>query len=160
MKSVKAFSDNHLKIFIGSDNDGYEIKNRIYVSLGVPSDLLITDIGVESSEIQTDASIITGIISSLVLENIESKGILFCKWGIETSIMANKFDGIRAIVGINTDIAMIGREIYNANILCIPTEILNFESVRDIVRTFIDTKFVNSMESIRKSYIMENLQTQ
>lgn len=128
-----------MKIIIGSDHGGYEMKEIVKKFL-ISLDYVVEDTGCFSEE-ATDYPEIAKTVSQEVLRNNENLGILICGTGIGMSIMANKIDGIRAGL-CHTEIeAQLTREHNNANVLCLGGRIIGTELAKAIVKRFVETTF-------------------
>ncbi|ABR46568.1 sugar-phosphate isomerase, RpiB/LacA/LacB family [Alkaliphilus metalliredigens QYMF] len=87
-----------MKIAIGSDHGGYELKNLIKEHL-LNKKLEVVDFGTESTDSCDYADYAQGVAEA-VAKGDYARGILICGTGIGISIAANKVPGIRcALVG-------------------------------------------------------------
>jgi len=68
-------------------------------------------------------------------------GILICGSANGVAITANKHAGIRAAVCWNEEIASLARKHNNANIICIPARFVSKETVKAMMRVFLNTPF-------------------
>ena len=84
-----------------------------------------------------------------VVNNDAQFGILICNTGIGVSIAANKVKGIRAAHVENVYEAKMTRLDNNANILAFSSR-LDFEDIKEIIKTFINTEFSNEERHIRR----------
>src|SRR5450830_1658807 len=87
-----------MKIFIGADHRGYELKEKIAKWL-FEMEHAYQDLGALSLDPKDDYTKYAEEVASLVAKNPGSRGILLCKSGVGIEVMANKFDGIRAGIG-------------------------------------------------------------
>ena len=128
-----------MKIAIGSDHGGFELKGEI-LSFLKDSGYEVTDFGTYSTESCDYAD-----YSLKVAEAVASKecdfGILICGTGIGISIAANKVPGIRAALCSDTFSAHATREHNNANILAMGQRVVGTGLALDIVKTFLNSKF-------------------
>lgn len=87
-----------MKLVIGSDEAGYELKERIKKYLHDEKDIDIVDVGCHS----TDPVLYPDIAEAAcekVIDGTCDRGILICGTGIGMAMTANKMPGIRAAVG-------------------------------------------------------------
>ena len=56
-------------------------------------------------------------------------------------MVANKYEGVRAALCWNKDIASLSRLHNNANVLSLPARFLTHEQAIEIVQTFLETDF-------------------
>lgn len=128
-----------MRIILGSDHGGYEMKEMLkkhLTKLKYPID----DKGCYSPEIVDYPEIATEV-SQTVLESPKNIGILICGTGIGMSIMANKIKGIRAGLCHTELEARLAREHNHANILVLGGRILGAELVKSITEVFLKTPF-------------------
>jgi ribose 5-phosphate isomerase B len=145
-------------VFVASDHDAFQVKERIVTALSVPSNMTIKDLGTDHDDFPIDFPIYAKMVADLVIETPESKGILLSYAGIGMAIMANKVNGIRAILGINPELAVIGRKEYDANICCVSSRFMSFEIIRDTVRAFLETKYNDDdIGNVRRLYMLDKL---
>lgn len=126
-------------IALASDHAGYEYKERIKQLLDELK-MPYKDFGTNSNE-STDYPDWAHKASESVSKGESDRGILVCGTGIGMSIVANKHKGVRAAVCESVTAARLAREHNNANVLTIGERITGWESVADIVRTFLSTPF-------------------
>ena len=128
-----------MKIALGADHGGYELKNKIKSWL-VARGLETTDIGTDSA-----ASVDYPDYARRVGEDVASHradlGILVCGTGIGMAIAANKVPGIRAANVSSEFEAQMAREHNNANVLALGGRILSDDQARQIVHRWLDTPF-------------------
>lgn len=138
------------KIFIGADHRGFEKKNQLADYLR-QNGLEVIDLGAESYQETDDYNDYAINVAKSVLSEQDSIGILLCGSAHGISIQANRFKGVRAIVGFNADLAKIGREHNNANILCLSADFQDVEEMKNIVNTFLNTQFLNEERLTRRN---------
>ena len=148
------------KMFLASDNAGLVTKEKLLNSLSVPDELihniLFEDLGPDDPDNIVDYTIYAKMLSDMVAEVENSMGILISWSGIGMSIIANKVDYVRAAVCFNVEMARIARESHDANIICIANGFMTFEEIRDTVRKFISTKYIENFTNISRNYMIDN----
>ena len=85
-----------MKIAIGSDHVGYELKGKVIAHLKEKG-IEVKDFGTNSTE-RTDYPIYGEAVANAVASKEFDKGILICGTGVGISLAANKVNGIRAVV--------------------------------------------------------------
>jgi len=128
-----------LKIAIGSDHAGFELKEyikNILILMGHD----VEDIGTDSMD-SVDYPDYAIEVAWLVSEGKADRGVLVCGTGIGMSIVANKVKGIRASLVTNLYTAIQSRRHNDANILVLGGRITAKGLAEEIVRTWIDTPF-------------------
>jgi ribose 5-phosphate isomerase B len=126
-------------IAIGSDHAGFVYKQdlkAVLANLGHETN----DVGTSSPE-STDYPDYATAVSEAVRTGKCQFGILICGTGIGMSIAANRHPGIRAAVCESVTAARLARAHNNANVLCFGARVIGWETVLDIVRTFLSTPF-------------------
>ncbi len=127
-----------MKIIIGSDHAGFDLKQEIKRHL---KDLNyeFEDLGCYSKESCDYPDYGFKVAERVAKEN--GKGILICGSGIGMSIAANKVKGVRAALCQNEEEAKLSREHNNSNILCLGARIISPENAKNIVKIWLETKF-------------------
>ena len=123
------------KIFIASDHAGYEMKTKLNEYFNS-----FIDLGTNSLD-SVDYPDFAHKLTSEVLKNEGSLGILICGTGVGMSIAANRSKGIRAGLVNNVEVARLVRQHNDANVLVIPGRFMDDEEAKNCVQTFIDTQF-------------------
>lgn len=140
-------------ISLGSDHGGYELKEEIKKYLD--------EIGIEYKDCGTDSKERTDypIFAERVAKSIQSKecdsGILICKSGAGMTIVANKFKGIRAALGINEEVSRASKADDNINVLVLPAQYITLSGAIASIRAWIATEFKGGRYSERLQMIKE-----
>jgi ribose 5-phosphate isomerase B len=128
-----------MKIAIGSDHAGYEVKEKVKEVLDELG-LEYEDVGTYSAE-SVDYPDFASRVAEAVSSGEVERGVLICGSGIGMSIVANKFPSVRAAVCHNPETARLSREHNDANVLAVGARTTPIQTVNDIVRTFFQTEF-------------------
>jgi ribose 5-phosphate isomerase B len=128
-----------MKIAIGSDHRGFEVKRRI-VSLLQRLNHEVLDFGPVSSD-SVDYPDFAFQAAQAVSEKRVDRGILICGTGIGMCIAANKVPGVRAAPCHDSITAEMSRRHNDANILCLSADLLGGELVDRMVRIWLETEF-------------------
>ena len=137
-------------IILGSDHAGYELKEKIKKML----DEWNYDYIDVSPEFLTDDDY-TDVVETICKKmNVDSdKAIMVCGTGIGSSIMANKYKGVRAAICYDEYTAKFTRLHNDANMLCLggrTSVAQNNELLESIVKTFLDTEFSKEERHVRR----------
>ena len=127
-----------MKIILGSDHGGYNLKNIIIAHLEQQG-IEVEDLGCYSED-SCDYPVIAKAVAEKVLL-AGSRGILICGTGIGMSISANKFKGIRASLCSDTYSARMTRKHNDSNILCLGERVIGENLALDIVDIWLNTPF-------------------
>ncbi|MFW6256560.1 MAG: ribose 5-phosphate isomerase B [Bacillota bacterium] len=128
-----------MKIIIGSDHAGYELK-EIIIDFFQENEIDYQDIGTDSVE-SVDYPDYAGEVAHKVAENDQLEGILICGTGIGMSIAANKVEGVRAAHCHDTVSARAARQHNDANVLTMGARIIGPDLAREIVRVWLEESF-------------------
>lgn len=142
-----------MKIAIGSDHRGFQCKEKIKAMLQSQSHEVL-DYGTESpaSCDYPDAAYPT---CKSVTEHNADLGVLLCGSGIGMSISANKVRGIRAALCHDELTAEMSRRHNNANVICLPADLIGDELMRRIVDVWLRTEFEGGRHERRVAKIGE-----
>ncbi|UCD28085.1 MAG: ribose 5-phosphate isomerase B [Planctomycetota bacterium] len=142
-----------MKIAIGADHRGYQAKEKIKAMLnGKGHKVLDCGTDTPNSSDYPDAAYPT---CKAIIEDGYDVGILFCGSGIGMSISANKVRGIRAALCHDELTAEMSRRHNNANILCLPADLVGEELTRRIVDVWLKTEFAGGRHKRRVNKISE-----
>ena len=129
------------KIYIGADSAGYAYKQELIAYLGEKGYTVI-DTGAENGLSGSHYPEYAMKVAKGVQEDPDgSLGILVCGTGIGMSMVANKFDGIRAAVCGDTFSARMTRMHNDANVLCMGARVIGPGLCKDITDLFLETEF-------------------
>ena len=128
-----------MKIAIGSDHGGFELKEKV-VKLLTEKGYEILDLGCNSIE-SVDYPKYGRLVGEAVVEKKADKGIVICGTGIGISIAANKVKGVRAALCTNTTMARLTREHNDANVLAMGGRIVGDVLALEMVEIFLTTEF-------------------
>ena len=123
------------KIFIASDHAGYEMKTSLNDHFSS-----FIDLGTNSFD-SVDYPDFAHKLTSEILKNEGSFGILICGTGVGMSITANRLDGIRAGLVSSVEVTRLIRQHNDANVLVIPGRFMEVKEAINCVQTFIQTQF-------------------
>lgn len=142
-----------MKIAIGSDHRGYEAKERVkalLLSLG----LEVLDRGAQSRQAcdYPDAAL---AVAQDVTTGQADRGILFCGSGIGMSITANKVRGVRAALCHDELTAQMSRRHNDANILCLPADLIGDALMQGVVKVWLQTEFEGGRHARRVEKIVD-----
>src|SRR4051812_43487780 len=128
-----------MKIAIGSDHAGFELKQKIKNYLEVKGHV-ISDKGT-FSEKRADYPVYVNAEAREVLSDSVEFGILMCGSGNGIAMSANKHAGIRAALCWNAEIAGLARQHNNANVLVLPARYITYEEALNCCDIFLATAF-------------------
>lgn len=142
-----------MKIAIGSDHAGLELKNEVKRQLEEMGHEVM-DLGTLTTE-STDYPIYAHLVARAVAEGQAERGVLACGTGIGMCIAANKVPGVRAALPYNEESAALARLHNDANILCLGGRTMDRELVRKMVKIWFETNFEGGRHSRRVGELEE-----
>lgn len=142
-----------MKIGIGSDHGGYELKEVIKEYL-TSEGIELVDYGTNSLD-SVDYPDFGKRVADAVLNKEVDRGILICGTGIGISITANRIKGIRCALCSDTFSARMSRLHNDANILALGGRVLGKGLALDIVKIFLETEFEGGRHERRINKIDE-----
>jgi ribose 5-phosphate isomerase B len=142
-----------MKIAIANDHRGYEAKRRLMPVLKrLGHD--VEDFGCEGPT-SVDYPDYAAPVARAVAKSAAEVGILMDGSGIGMSIAANKFCGVRAALVHDEVTARRAREHNHCNVLCLGTDLLSEDQIRQIVEIFLSTGFADGRHTKRIEKLAE-----
>ena len=140
-----------MNIFLGTDHAGFSLKEHIKThleSLGHK----VEDCGADSFDENDDYPKYMHMVAKKMLTDKNSIGIIFGGSGFGEAMVLNRYKNIRAIVctSNNIDLAKLGREHNNANVISIGARFVNEKEAEKLIDTFLNTKFTNEERHVRR----------
>lgn len=128
-----------MKVALSSDHRGFRAKEQTKGHLKA-NGVEVVDFGCDSpASCDYPDHGLSGALS--VAKGESDRGIMFCGTGIGMSMTANKVPGIRAALCHDELTAEMSRRHNNANVLCIPADLLGDELLRRVVDTWLKTEY-------------------
>lgn len=128
-----------MKIAIGSDHGGYELKEVIKALLS-DEGIKYMDLGPENEE-SVDYPVYGQKVAEAVAGGQAERGIAICGTGVGISIAVNKIPGIRGSLCTNEYMAEMTRRHNNSNVLVLGGRVLGTELAKAIVKKWLYTEF-------------------
>ncbi len=129
-----------MKIIIGSDHAGYDLKELCKAHLLKSSENQTKDVGVFSRD-SSDYPRIAKEVAGAISRGEYDRGVLICGTGIGMSITANRFKRVRAAVCQEIYSAKMTRLHNDANILTMGGRIVGPGLALEILDMFLKTVF-------------------
>ena len=135
-----------MKIFIGNDHSAVDVKNKLVKYIESEFNIQVINIGTNLTESCDYPDIAKNLCDNLIYDNLlyeyeKSFGILICGTGIGMSIAANKITKIRCALCSNNFMAQMAKEHNNANVLSFGSRTTDIESMKSMIKIFIESKF-------------------
>ncbi len=137
-----------MRIAIGSDHAGFELKTHLVTVLGELGHHAL-DIGTHGTE-PVDYPDYAEAVAMAIRDGRADRGVLICGSGVGASVAANKLPGIRAGLCHDTYSAHQGVEHDDMNILVLGARVIGPELARELARAFLDAKFTGEQRHRRR----------
>jgi len=137
-----------MKIAIGCDHAGFEVKEKVKEYLIKKFSFEVIDVGAYSLD-SVDYPIFGHKVGAEVSEKKVDKGIVICGSGIGISIAANKINGIRAALCTSKEHAEMSRKHNDANVLALGARMTEYVDILDILNVWFSTSFEGGRHSDR-----------
>ncbi|MCE5244667.1 MAG: ribose 5-phosphate isomerase B [Syntrophobacteraceae bacterium] len=128
-----------MKIILGSDHGGYELKEKISLYLK-DRNYEVEDIGTHGHE-SVDYPYYAVQVARAVAEGKADRGILVCGSGIGMCITANRIPGARAVNASEPYEAKMSRRHNDSNILCLGGRFIGQDLAMEILETWLAESF-------------------
>lgn len=129
-----------MKIYIGADHRGYELKEKIARWL-FEMEYPYQDLGAYHLDPKDDFTKYATEVASLVAKTENARGVLLCGSGVGADVVANKFDGVRASIGKDVFQIEAGRNDDNMNILVIAADYTEEKDAKAMLIAFLETNY-------------------
>lgn len=127
-----------MKIYIGSDHAGVELKELIKSHFG--EKIEFEDVGTFTTE-SVDYPDFAHKVAQNVLDDAGSYGVLICGTGNGMAITANKHAGIRAALCWAPEIAALAKQHNNANVIVLPARFIPSDVAISTLSAFFEAEF-------------------
>ncbi len=138
-----------MRIHIGSDHAGLEFKNELVTHL-VANGHDVTDHGPYEYDALDDYPDFCIPCAEAVAKDATSLGIVLGGSGNGEQIAANKVKGVRAALVWSIETAKLAREHNNANVISVGQRLHSADFVKELIDTFIATKFPGDERHVRR----------
>jgi len=129
-----------MKIALGADGFGFVLKTQVAAWL-VACGHEVMDGGIFSAAPDMKLMDYADFVAGAVAKGEADRGVLICMSGGMMQIRANRFAGVRAVMGFDADAMVHDREASDANVVCFAAS-YGAEAVwEDIMLAFLETEF-------------------
>jgi len=128
-----------MRVALGADHGGFELKNELAAWLGREHEIL--DLGAHTFDPDDDYPDFAELVAHAVSSGQAQRGILICGSGVGACIAANKVPGVRACLCHDIYSAHQGVEHDDMNVLCLGARVVGPELARDLVQAFLKAAF-------------------
>ena len=155
-----------MKIYLGSDHNGFELKEKIKTWL-IDWGYELEDMGAYELNPQDDYPDFIKLVAQAVSENPkESRGIVLGFSGQGEAVVANRYKGVRAAVfyGESREVSEVGqkrmdksknmivlsREDDNANVIALAAGFLSDKQAKEALKLWLETPFTGEERHERR----------
>ncbi len=130
-------------IYFGADHRGFALKGHL-LELVRNMGYEVADCGNTALE-PGDSYVIfaSEVAKRVAADPAGSRGVVVCGAGAGVDMVANKFDGVRSVLGINPDQVHAARHDDDANVLSLAADMTEREDAEKMIKIFLATPFGN-----------------
>lgn len=140
-----------VKIAIGSDHGGYELKCKLIEFLK-KTEHKTEDLGTHSKD-SCDYPVIGFEVAKAVSSGKADRGVLICRSGIGMAIIANKLPGVRAGAVYSMEMAKSSREHNDCNVLVLAADYTDDATAKSMLQAWLDTASLGDRHARRVEQI-------
>lgn len=144
-------------IYLGADHRGFELKEKMKYWL-LDWGYEYEDLGASAIDPKDDYPDYARAVAEKVVGGAEHRGIVICGSGIGVAIAANKVVGARAGTAASYEQVAAAVNDEDLNILAIASDFLNEAEVKEIIQSFLKTKFSQAERHIRRLNKIKDLE--
>ncbi len=144
-----------MKIYLGSDHNGYHLKENVFAYLAKRK-FDVVEIGGKELNPDDDFPEFAQEAAIKIIGDTtkDPRAILICGGGQGMAIAANRFTSIRASVIWDAEEARMTRNDNDSNVLCLPSRVLERQDDqvwKDIIDTWLHTPFADAPRYRRRN---------
>lgn len=147
-----------MRVYIGSDHAGFELKNHLVKWL-TERGYEVTDIGPAVYDAQDDYPPFCLRAAERTAADPGSLGIVIGGSGNGEQIAANKVKGVRSALVWSKETARLAREHNDANVISIGARMHSLEEATGFVETFLDTPYSGEERHSRRIRMLSDYET-
>jgi ribose 5-phosphate isomerase B len=147
-----------MKIYIGADHNGFEMKRMLTESL-IRAGYEVIDEGDSKLDPQDDFPQFAArtVAAMKACDDPDPRGILICGSGQGICIAANRFKGIRAALAWNMEEVHASRNDDDANILCLPARYMSADEALKLTEAWLAIPFAGAARFKRRIKQLDEL---
>ncbi len=128
-------------IYLGADHRGFNLKESIKQFLK-DSGYTVVDLGntrYEEGDDYTD--FVKSVAEKVAADPSGSRGVVACGSGVGADIVANRFRGVRSVLGFSPNQAADSRNDDDTNVLSLAADYFDLDQAKKIVSVWLQTPF-------------------
>ena len=138
-----------MRVVIGSDHAGFELKEALKASLA-GGDRDVIDVGTFDKDRPVDYPDYAEQVGAALRDHRAERGIIVCGSGVGASMAANRIHGIRAGLCHDTYSAHQGVEHDDMNVLVLGGRVVGIELARELAAAFLNARFTGEARHVRR----------
>lgn len=144
-----------MKIYIGADHRGFELKNKLTEWL-TSEDHEVIDCGNDHYDPEDDNPDFAQAVARGILKHADTPdrltvfGIVICGSGVGVTIAVNRFKALYCALGFDVQQVQHARANDHINVLSIPSEYVTFEKAKEMVTVFLTTEPLDKDKYLRR----------
>lgn len=146
-----------MRVIVGADHAGFAAKAGVIDALRSWGHEVV-DVGTHSDD-PVDFPDVAMWVTDPIRQGEADRGVLVCGTGIGASIAANKVRGIRAALAHDVYSAHQSVEHDDANVLCLGAQVVGPKLMVDLLRAFIDARWLPDEAFHRRVAKLEQLES-
>jgi len=147
-----------MRVHIGSDHAGFELKAHLVEQLGERGYEVVDHGPVEFDPIDDYPPYVLRAAVATV-NDAGSLGVVIGGSGNGEAIAANKVRGVRAALAWNDDTASLGRAHNNANVVAVGARMHSLDEAGRLVERFLTTPFSGDVRHARRIAMLEHYES-
>jgi len=133
-----------MKIYIGADHNGFDLKQTLTEEL-TRAGYTVVDDGSERNPEDDFPIIAAKVIASMkASDDNDARGILICGSGQGMCMAANRYKGIRSSLVWSVEEARASRNDDDSNVLCLPARYVNAADALRLAEAWLSTAFAGA----------------
>ena len=146
-----------MKIYIGADHNGFQLQHSLIKYLQRAGYDVVSDVPATLDPNDDFQLFAQKVVANVLQDPEHHRGILICGSGQGMCMAANRYKGIRALLGYDRESVRSARNDDDANILCLPARFLKQDIANVLVETFLNTHFEALPRYRRRIQEMDNV---
>ncbi|HVR14102.1 MAG TPA: RpiB/LacA/LacB family sugar-phosphate isomerase [Gaiellaceae bacterium] len=146
-----------MRVAVAFDHRGVKLRDAVIGEI-VALSHEVHDLGTDDDSVRIDYPDKAQEVGDAIRSGDAERGVLVCGSGVGASVAACKLTGIRAAICHDTYSAHQGVEHDDMNVLCLGSEVVGAELAAELVRAFLDAKFVAEERYVRRLAKVEEME--
>lgn len=147
-----------MKVYVAADHRGFALAKSLAEYLHKSGYDVIADVDATYDPHDDYPVVAQRLVKDLLTsDDKDARGILICGSGQGVCMAANRFKGVRALLGHDREAVRSARTDDDANVLCLPADRLTRNAANELVEAFLNAPFVPEPRYVRRIREMDNV---